>query len=215
VEPTFPILDALDADARRSLLASTRRRKFARGETIFHEGDPGDSLHLVDKGRIAIRVTTPMGEVATLTVVGPGDAMGEGALLAPDSRRTASAVPLEPTETRVLHRDDFASLRREHPVISELLVLALAAQVRRLSSHLVEALYVDSDRRVLRRLAMLAGDQAGIDLPITQDDLATMAGTTRPTANRVLKSVEEAGVIALRRGHITVLDPDALARHAR
>lgn len=215
VEPTFPLLDRLAPDQRRELLQTARRRRFARGETIFHEGDPGDSLHLVEKGRVAIRVTSPMGDVATLTVLGPGEAFGEGALLSADSRRTASAVPLEPTETRVVHRDDFDALRRADPTVTDLLVDALAAQVRRLSGHLLEALYVDADRRVLRRLLTLAGDQDQVDLPITQDDLATMAGTTRPTANRVLKAAEDAGLVALRRGHITVVDRAGLAKRAR
>jgi CRP-like cAMP-binding protein len=215
MEPSFPLLDALDEGTRRTVLACTRRRRFARGETIFHEGDPGDALHLVEKGSIAIRVTTPMGDVATLTVIGRGDALGEGALLAPDSRRTASAVPLEPTETRVLHHHEFAALRHEHPAVTEVLIAALAAQVRRLSEHLVEALYVEADRRILRRLLLLAGNEARADIPITQDDLATMAGTTRPTANRVLKLAEADGLVSLRRGHVSVLDVAGLTRRAR
>ncbi|MFV0308828.1 MAG: cyclic nucleotide-binding domain-containing protein [Desertimonas sp.] len=54
------------------LAVTAARRRFRRGEVVFHEGDPGDTVHLVDKGHVAVRVTTPVGDVATVRVVGPG-----------------------------------------------------------------------------------------------------------------------------------------------
>ena len=74
--PPDRLLDAVPESERRDLLASMRRRKFAKGEALFHEGDPGDTLHLVARGRVAISVTTPMGETATFIVLGPGDTFG-------------------------------------------------------------------------------------------------------------------------------------------
>ena len=74
-------LDVLGEGERRTVLSSMHRRRFARGEVVFHEGDPGDAIHILDRGHVAIRVSTPMGEVATLTVLSPGEAFGEGALL--------------------------------------------------------------------------------------------------------------------------------------
>src|SRR5438034_8776627 len=91
-------LTRLGDDDRRRLLEVARRRKFKHGEVVFHEGDPGDSLYLIDKGHVAIRVTTALGDVATLVVLGPGEAFGEGALLAADDCRTASAVAVESLE---------------------------------------------------------------------------------------------------------------------
>lgn len=214
--PEQSLFDLLQPDERRELLVASRRRKFRRGEVIFHEGDPGDSLHVIEKGHVAIRVTTSMGDVATLTVLGPDDAFGEGALLAPDSRRTASASAVESAETRSIVKDEFERIRRDHPAIERFLTQALAEQVRRLSGHLVEALYVPADKRVLRRvLALCASYGKGVEtvtIPVTQEDLAAMAGTTRPTANRVLKAVEEAGVLKVGRGRIEVIDQHQLAR---
>ena len=65
------LLDCLDDDERRQLLSETTRRRFKRGEVLFHDGDPGDTLHLIDKGHVAIRTTTPLGDVATFAVLGP------------------------------------------------------------------------------------------------------------------------------------------------
>ena len=71
------LFDLLPDDERRALLVSARRRRFARRETLFHEGDPGDSLHIIVSGLVVIRVTTPLGDVVTLTVHGPGESFGE------------------------------------------------------------------------------------------------------------------------------------------
>ena len=118
------------------------RRSYRRGETLFHAGDPGDSLHLIDKGRVAIRASSRAGDEAILVVLGRGDSFGEQALLNPTATRTASAVALESVETRVLLRTDFTELRREQPSVERFLVEVLAAQVRRLSDQLMEALYL-------------------------------------------------------------------------
>ena len=207
-----------DEDRKRLMEAATRR-KFKRGEVVFHEGDAGDSLYLIDKGHVAIRVSTPLGDIATLVVLGPGDTFGEGALLAPNARRTASAVTVELLEARAIHRNDFETLRTQYPSMNQFVIDALSAQVRRLSAHLIEALYVGIDTRIMRRLQSLAAlyDDGGttIMIPLTQDDIATMAGTTRPSANRVLKAAEDAGIVLLHRGRVEVLDRALLERKAR
>jgi CRP-like cAMP-binding protein len=215
----FDLLAGLSEADRRAVAARMVRRSFRKGETLFHEGDPGDSLHLIEKGRIAIRPSTPLGEVVTLAILGPGESFGEQALLSPDAKRTASAVALEPVETRVLYRSDVNDLRATQPSIDRFLVVLLAGQVRRLSQRVLEALYYPADRRVVRRLAELAVLYDEGVLPIViglrQDDVATMAGTTRSTTNRVLQQLVDAGVVALRRGRLEVLDLDALRTRAR
>jgi CRP/FNR family transcriptional regulator, cyclic AMP receptor protein len=212
------LLDSLGEEDRRRLVASTRRRRFTAGEVIFHDGDPGDSLHLIERGHVAIRVGTPLGDVATLTILGPGAAFGELALLDDNDRRSASAVAIGVTETRIVDRATFETLRRDHPQFERFIVALLTAQVRRLSELAVEVMFVPADSRVLRRLLVLAGqfrDDGGTVIPLTQDDIASLAGTTRPTANRVLKKAETDGLLRLARGRIEILDTDRLARRAR
>lgn len=210
----WDLLRDLPQESRRDLLTGSRRRRFARREVLFHEGDPAASMHLVAKGRIALRVTTPLGDVATLDVVVAGGVLGEMALLAPDGVRSATAIALEPTETHVIDAATFADLRREQPALSDALVTLLAARVRQLNGRLLEALYVPADCRLLRRLLEL-GQMYGSDIPLTQEDLAGLAGATRATVNRVLRREEKAGAVALGRGRVTILDSKALARRAR
>ena len=207
------------------MLSATHRRRFARREVLFHEGDPGDTVHLLDRGRVAVRITTPLGDVATVRVRGPGAVIGELALLGGPSdvlpRRTATVVALEKAETLSLHRDEFMALRSSHPSVDAFLVNVLAEEVSRLSGLLVEALHVPVDTRVLRRLVALAADYAeggsvvGVEVPLTQEDLASLAGTSRATVNRVVGEAEKSGLVEVRRGRVIVLDPAELAARAR
>ena len=210
-------LSALSEIDRRAVLKTMVRRTYHRGETLFHEGESGNQLYVIERGRVAIRISTALGDVVTLTVLGPGESFGEQALLDDAATRTASAVAVEPVEVRTLHRQQFDELRRNHAAVDRLLVELLAAQVRRLTAQLVEALYLPVDRRLMRRLADLAalyGASGEVEIPLRQDDLASMAGTTRPTANRILRKLQDSGVVALRKGHIRILDVESLASRA-
>jgi CRP/FNR family cyclic AMP-dependent transcriptional regulator len=210
----YALLSSLTEVDRRAVLASMRRRRFAKGEVLFHEGDLGDSLHLVAKGKVAVRVTTPRGDVATLAVLSQGDYSGELVLLGAATHRTATLAALEAVETLCLRRDAFDELRNSHPAVAEVLLFGLARQVEHLSHQLLDALYMPADQRVVRRLHELAG-LYGTNVALTQEELAGVAGTTRPTVNRVLRECAEAGLVALRRGGVEILDAAGLARRAR
>jgi CRP/FNR family transcriptional regulator, cyclic AMP receptor protein len=215
----WPLLSDLAPDDVRQLLSIARRRTFEKGEVVFHRDDPAESLHLIVRGRFAARVATQVGDSVLLEVLGPGQAFGELALLLPGERRSATVSALEDGETRSVFRDDFARLQQSHPGVKDVLLRLLAEQVRRTSDRIVEAHHVDADTRVRRRLCELAeiyGDSAGdAVVPLTQDDLASMAGTSRATVNRVLRDEERRGAVALQRGKVTLLDPEDVARRCR
>jgi CRP/FNR family transcriptional regulator, cyclic AMP receptor protein len=211
----WPLLADLPPEDVRQLLAIARRRTFDKGEVVFHRDDPADSLHLVARGRFAARVTTPQGDSVLLDVVGPGQAFGELALLLPHARRTATVSALENGETRSVFRDDFALLQRSHPGVKDVLLRLLAEQLRRASDRIVEAHYVDADTRVRRRLCALAEAYPAGVVPLTQEDLAAMAGTSRATVNRVLRDEAKRGTVVLQRGRVTLVDTDELARRCR
>ena len=215
----WQLLAEVPEDALRSLLTIARRRTFARNEVVFHDGDPADSLHLISKGRFSVRIATPLGDTVTLSVRGPGDAFGELALLGRERVRSATVSALEPAETHSVYRDDFERLRREHPPVNDVLIGILADRLRRLSEQVVEAFYVPADRRVIRRVCELAemyahGDAETV-VPLTQEEIAELAGTSRATVNRVLREAERKGTVELRRGRTAVLDLEGLARRAR
>jgi CRP/FNR family transcriptional regulator, cyclic AMP receptor protein len=213
----WAVLDGVAPRERQGFLDAARRRRFTRGETIFHEGDPADTVHLLDAGRVAVRVATPHGDVAILTILGPGEVFGELALLN-DVPRTATVTALEACETLSLHRRDFERLRATNRSVDRFLAAALARQVARLSGLVVDAHFLPAPTRVLRRLADLveAFDDGGtpVIVPLTQEDLAHVAGTTRSTVNQVLQRAEHAGAVQVRRGRIEVVDPSILRSQA-
>lgn len=202
-----------EEDLRR-LISVARRRRFSRHEVVFHRDDPADSLHLIQKGRFAVRIMTPLGDQATIAVRGPGDSFGEMALVREGARRSATVAALEDAETFAVYVADFARLRTEHPSVDQVLIAFLAEEVRRQNQLLLEALYVPAERRVLRRLVELSetyADENGV-IALTQEELAEMAGTSRATVNRVLREEQQRGTVELRRGKTVVVDPEEFIR---
>jgi len=215
----WALLAGVPDDDVRELLRVARRRRFARNEVVFHRDDPGDSLHLIQKGRFSLRVATPLGDVATIAVLGPGDSFGEMALLAEEPLRSATVTALEEAETFAVHRGEFEQLRSRHPEVDRILLRFLAGELRRVNERMLEALYVSAEKRTLRRLVELADLYRSADgeivVTLTQESIAELAGVARPTVNAVLRDEEKRGTIALERGRTRIVDLDELARRAR
>lgn len=208
------LLDGVPDEEVQHLMSVARRRTFTRNEVVFHQGDPADSMHMIRRGRFGVRIRTPVGDVATIAIIGAGDAFGELALVGDETDRSATVVSLERSETVSISRPDLERLRHDQPQVNDLLVKLLAARIRRTNELLAEALYVSADKRVLHRLRELAelysrdgGEQV---IPLTQEEIATLAGTSRATVNRVLRAAEKAGALTLTRGRTTVVDPARL-----
>lgn len=204
----WPILSPLTPDERRQLLVLARRRRFAKGEVVVHRDDPAETLHLVRSGCLAVRVLTPLGDVATLTLVGPGEAVGEMGLIRRERMRTATIQAVAPTETHAIDRSVFDGLRRDHPAVDAMLVQILADRVAELTDRLMDALYTPAPRRVtslIERLSDAYRDASGTaTIPLTQDELAGLAGTSRLTVSRVLGGMRRDGRVEVRRGRLVV-----------
>jgi CRP/FNR family cyclic AMP-dependent transcriptional regulator len=212
----WELLQHVPGDYVREVLAVARRRRFSRREVVFHQDDPADSLHLIVKGRFAVKIHTSRGDPVTIAVRGPGESFGEMALVGEEPRRAATVAALEEGETFAVYKTDFERVRRDHPGVTDVLVAFLANEVRRQNQLLVEALYLPAETRVLRRLIDLATAYEGRDeIPLTQDELAELAGTSRATVNGVLGQEQGRGAIELRRGRIVIVDEEQLRRRAR
>jgi len=118
-------------DETLGVCASTLRvRRYRKGETIFHQGDPGDSLYIIEAGSVKIVLPTPEGdEGAIIATLVRGDFFGELALLdgAPHS---ATAVAMEPTEAQILRRDRFEDLVDTQPQLRQALFAGHASSPR-------------------------------------------------------------------------------------
>jgi CRP-like cAMP-binding protein len=207
--PDWRALGELAGLDLRMLRASCLHKRYHRGEVVFHQGDPGRALHLIDRGRVAVRLTTPLGDVATLDVLHAGDTFGEQALVDAAGERTATVTAIEHTETLALDRAGFDRIRAEHPGVDHFVMMVLSARLRATSRQLLDALYLPADTRVVRCVARMYAifsvDTDGT-IPLTQADIASMAGVTRSTANRVLKAAQAKGVLRAGRATLEVLD---------
>jgi CRP/FNR family cyclic AMP-dependent transcriptional regulator len=211
-------LAGLESGTRDRLLQGALRRRYRRGEVVFHEGDEANSMYVLVTGHVSVGVTTPLGDSAVFTVLGSGAIFGELALLTGSAVRSATVSALDPVEALRLPADRVKLLRRTDPAMDRFLVGLLADYLRRQDARLLEALYVPVEKRVLRRLLALSrlygSGTAGTVVPLTQDVLAGVAGSTRPTTNQVLRSAEEAGLLSLSRGSVRIEDPAGLAHRA-
>ena len=210
-------VDVFAAVPERELRKAGRRRRFDRGEVVFHRDDPADSLQRVESGRFAARITTPLGDVATVWLYGAGDVFGLVAMAHPDQRRMATVTALEPAETLAIPGSTFLQLRTAHPAVRDAVDQLLATRLAATTDRLVDALYTPVAARVrfhLTQLAALYGDlTAGeVTIPLSQDHVAGLSGTTRETVNRVLKQERERGAVRLARGRI-VATPVLLHEH--
>jgi len=213
------VLDSLSPLEQTEVRRQCRRRRFAAGEHLFHASDIGDAFHYIDRGRVLVFLSAPGGEYVALSVLGPGQSFGEQALLDPRSLRTATVRALEPTETLALARPDFEHLRARNPQIERMLTYALAEQVRRLTDRLVEALTEPAEVRVYRRLFELGilydVTDTAAPIPLTQEQIAAMAGTRLRITNRVLNDARRDGVLSTRRRRIVIENWDELRRRAQ
>jgi len=219
---SVPRCAGLDAAGLADLARGMRVRRFRRGETVFHVGDPGDALFIVMAGSIKITLPADTGDEAILATLRSGDFFGELALL-DGAPRSATAVAIEPTETYVLSRDGFRELIASQAQMREALLATLAAEVRRLTNHVEELHFLDITGRLASRLVRLAAEGGSTRLPdgairlagpLTQGDLAAMIGCTRQSVNKLLGMFSDDGFIRLERDRIVVVNLDGLKRAA-
>jgi CRP-like cAMP-binding protein len=211
------LFEGIPGEDVRSVLALARRATYRRGEVVFHHHDPADAVHLVVKGRFDVRITTALGDVVALAIRGPGETFGELAVMT-GAERSATVTALEPGETLVLRGSELRRLARDHASVDDVLVRMLAEHVGLLSERLVEAYTVDAETRVARRVLELGrvyGGSPPVVIPLIQEDLAALAGTSRATVNRVLRDAEGRGIVEVGRGRTVLVDPERLARLAR
>lgn len=193
-------------------------RSFARGQSIFREGDASDTCYVVRTGHCRAVREHPDGRTITLAHFGPGDIFGELAMFDDEVRSATVEAVDDAVEAVAILGSDMRRLMREHPDISAKLVIALGRRLRDANERLARQSFQTVQSRVAVVLADLV-EQARVENPatdgevmltITQADIAQLAGSSRESASRFLATLERAGVVEQGRGRITVRDPAAL-----
>ncbi|MEE2790454.1 MAG: Crp/Fnr family transcriptional regulator [Acidobacteriota bacterium] len=208
-----PFFGELDEEALATLESGMGLRKFRRGQPIFSQGDPGDSLFLVASGRVKLFIESTDGEQLTILFCDSGSCFGEMAVL--DGKvRSASAEAVEPTETWIVTRNTFLDLMRRAPDIAIAVITFLCSKLRGDLDRMEEFIFLDTYDRVGRQLLRMATKDPSGDysVQITQDELARLVGNSREQVNRVLADLSSLGHVSIGRGCLKIARPDALKR---
>lgn len=205
----------LEPDVRQRVLATAVPRTYRKGQILFVEGDPGESLIILKRGAVAVFRTAPTGERAVLTVARPPNVLGEVSLL--DAlNRSASAEAIEDTQALALSRAAFIELVHSNPRILDAVMRAFGALIRRLTEQNADHVFLDLPGRVAKTLVRLAGESQApmITIELNQSQLAEMAGGSRQSVNQAIGSFANRGWLRTEGRRIVVTDVSALRRRA-
>jgi len=188
--------------------------QYAEGEVLLRQGDPALFLHALLRGRVKVFRHSSRGRAQTLLLLGPGDVLGEAAVLS-GGYYPASAQALEACETFRLGRDSFLELVRRDPEVAMRLLGTLASRLQAFVS-LVEDLAL---RDVTERLAAYilgvpnaTKSEGAIVLPLSKRELAGLLGTVPETLSRAFKQLCLAGVLETRGKKVWIRDRCLLER---
>ena len=190
------------------------RRTYERHAVIFSQSDPGDALYGVVTGRVRISASSAGGREIFLNIMEPGDTFGEIALL--DGRpRTAAASATAPSDLLIVTREQFLGLLAREPRLADHLLRLLCARLRWVSGFAEESALLSVAGRLARRLLSLGklhGHEtaAGIELTVSQDEMARFLGLSRQIVNQYLQTWKARRWVDLGRGRIMILNGPAL-----
>ena len=190
------------------------RRSYPRDTVVFSQADPGDALFGVVTGRVRISASSPGGREVFLNIMEPGDTFGEIALL--DGRpRTAGATTTAPSDLLIITREQFLAWLARDPMLTDHVLRLLCARLRWVSGFAEEFALLPVPARLARRLLSLGrlhGRRSGegIELKVSQDEMARFLGLSRQIVNQHLQTWKARRWVDLGRGRIIILDGGAL-----
>jgi len=211
---TVSIFSEIDKDSLVEVSKITTERSYPKGSMIILEEEYGDKLFIVQSGTVKITRVNDEGKEVILALLGSSEIFGEMAILDGESR-SANVLAQETCSLLVISSEDFINILKKNFKVSFALMSELAKKLRK-SDLQIEALSLsDAEHRIGVSILNLAEDMGVIrngkvtiqNLPF-QQDIANMAGTSRETVSRVMKTFEDRNLI-LKEGH-TVVIPDYL-----
>ena len=190
---------------------------FEHDTMIFLEGDPADRLWVVSAGQVKIVKHTSDGQENLLEVITPGEVFGGAGLLM--AMHPATAVAMTATTALSLERERYLQLIRQYPDIALRIILLLserlqaAMKMRALAVERVDVRLANILLKLCDKVSQPIDEGTRINLPLSRQDLADMAGTTIETAIRVMSRFRKAGLVYTEPGgYIVVLDRERLQR---
>ncbi|WP_457638097.1 Crp/Fnr family transcriptional regulator [Oceanithermus sp.] len=211
------LFDGVDGTGLEIAAQALRPLSFRAGQRIFEAGDEGHALYIIQRGKVKISHCNLDGKEKILAYLSPGKIFGEMSLVE-EKPRSASAQAINETVLYTLYAEEYWSLIKRYPRVAHNLARVLAQRLREMN-HEVEVLTFEESRgRVAYALLKLYRHEFGEPtrrgrvLPLTQRELADIAGTSRETVTRVINEFQNRGYLRSETGQIEVFDPAGLEK---
>ena len=203
-----------------SIATLTTTRQVAPRDELFHKGDQGSQVYVVCSGRLKILTTSRLGTCVVFNTVGPGEVIGELALIS-GTPRSATVIAVEPCVLLVIERRDFLAFLRSRPEAAIRLLVILADRLRGVNEMVEDTLFLNVSPRLAKKLTSYAerygkrtSSGVRIDLKLSQEEWGDLVGTTRESINKQLRSWASEGVLSLDRGYVVIHQIEGLERIA-
>lgn len=210
-----PLLSGLEPGELERIVQVAIPRSFPKGARVFHEGDTSDACYVIRAGEVRVTREHPDGRAIALATLGPGELVGELAMI-DGGVRSASVEALTDVDLLAVSATDMRGLLERNAQITAKLVVALTKRLRETNERISRQSFQTVPSRVAGVLSQLVSEdnaeqgRDGVTIRMNQADLAQLAGTSRESVSRFLAVLERAGVVRVGRGRVTVLEPHRL-----
>ena len=202
-------------EALAAVSAAGQERHLIRGDVLFNEGDPPDSLYLVIRGRMAIAIANPIDRrESVVALMEPDDLFGEMSML-DNGPRSAMARALEPTTVLAIPFEPILAMFDQYPKLLWNVTRMLAQRIRVTDEALADSVFLDVTGRTAKRLLELADGSDQFTLPVTQEELAGMVGASRERVNKAIASFIRLGWLEQQDRTYRITQRDRLELRAR
>ncbi|GJL77156.1 MAG: Crp/Fnr family transcriptional regulator [Nitrospinaceae bacterium] len=214
----IPIFSSLSQAHLEELSEIAHEKTYRKNQVIFDQGDPGNSLIIILDGLIKISLVDSNNHEFIIKTFGENDFFGEMALL-DGGPRSATATAVEDTRALIIFRDNFIGLIQKTPSVALGMLTELSNRLRNTTENISNLTFFDAYGKVARCLLDLAekigkneGDGMSMELTLSRQELANMAGLSRETFARILKEFQVRGCLKVQGKKMTIVDEKVMRR---
>ena len=203
--PFFTQLSDRELDVVRAV---SSEKTYPKNAVVLTEGEMGDSLYMIQSGKVKVFIGDEDGREIILKILGPGDFFGEMSMI-DKQPRSASVTTIEASTFLVLSHAGFERCVEQAPRIANMVMRVLAQRVREADRKIGTLALMDVYGRVastLLELSVYSNGKLMVGEKLSQQDLANMVGASREMVNRILKDLSDRGFISIESKSITIIN---------
>ncbi|MDP1993425.1 MAG: Crp/Fnr family transcriptional regulator [Syntrophales bacterium] len=204
---------------KKDFISLSRAHTAKRNELIFLEGDKGNSVFYLEEGKVRIFRSSPSGKETIVFIRQPGEVFGLAEVIG-KHERVFSAQAITLCRLYEIRGKEFEILLRRHYPLAQRVIEELGRRLRYLGEQMDSLMVCDVSSRLLKLLMCISChnviDQKEMNSPIrvslklTQEQIASMIGSTQQTVSETLKKLKEDGLIEICGKEIILLEPQKI-----